>query len=240
MEEFATSPHINSVRAAERPLLGLTILMVEDSRYFADAVRLMAIRSGARLRRADCLESARKHFRIYRPDAVLIDLGLPDGVGQDLIKEMQNAPNAPPIIAMSGGSEAECHQAAVDAGAALFLQKPFFDLASFQQTILSVMPETTGVSGFTPRVAGDQVLPDSESLLEDYDYVLQIIKDAMDDCDQERMQYGAQFLSSVARVSGDDDLFAEAITLSTRLNAGNDWAPACNRLLVLLNERMAA
>jgi len=54
---------------ATRPLLGLTILVVEDSRFACDAMRLLCLRSGARIRRADCLRSARRHLQVYRPSA---------------------------------------------------------------------------------------------------------------------------------------------------------------------------
>ena len=67
---------------------GGTLLLVEDSRLTADYVRLLFRGAGGRLRRADCLRSARRHMSLYTPDAAIVDLGLPDGSGLDLIAEM--------------------------------------------------------------------------------------------------------------------------------------------------------
>ena len=92
-----------SAPVVNRPLVGLTLLVVEDSRFASDAVRLLALRSGARLRRADCLRAAERHLRVYTPDVILIDLGLPDGRGEDLIARLSAAtPRIPAILALSG------------------------------------------------------------------------------------------------------------------------------------------
>ena len=85
-----------------RPLLGLTILIVEDSRYSCEAMRFMALR-GARLRRADSIQSAKRHLRVYMPSAIIVDVGLPDGSGLDLIRELSSArPRVPALIGTSG------------------------------------------------------------------------------------------------------------------------------------------
>ena len=120
---------------ALRPLLGLTILVVEDSRYACYAMRLLCLRSGARIRRADCLRSARRHLQVYRSSVVIIDLGLPDGSGAELIHECANAdPRIPAILGNSGDDMNEAVSLAADADG--FLSKPLAALAEFQTSIL--------------------------------------------------------------------------------------------------------
>jgi DNA-binding response OmpR family regulator len=121
--------------SAQRPLMGLTILLVEDSRHASEAVRLMCQRSGARLRRADSLASARRHMRVYRPCAAVVDIGLPDGSGLTFLRELAAAsPRIDVIVATSG--DADAHAAALKAGADVFLLKPVANLSAFQAAVL--------------------------------------------------------------------------------------------------------
>jgi len=124
---------------ALRPLLGLTVLVVEDSRFASEAVRLLCIRSGARIRRADSLTAAHRHLQLYRPSVVIVDIGLPDGSGIDLVREITQAElgEKPVILATSGADGDGLEAEAIAAGANGFLPKPIDSVSAFQQAILA-------------------------------------------------------------------------------------------------------
>ena len=101
---------------SRRALQSLMVLPVEDRLITDEAVRLMCITSGARLRRADCMTTARRHLRIYRPDGAIVDMGLPDGDGAVLISELAQAkPRTQTIIGLS--ADPNRAKAAMEAGA---------------------------------------------------------------------------------------------------------------------------
>lgn len=120
------------------PLRGLTVLAVEDSRFASEALRLMCQRSGARLRRAESLAAARSHLRLYRPDVVIVDLGLPDGRGDALIRNLVLTARRPMVILGTSGSDAG-RGIALAAGADGFLEKPIESLAVFQQALTGTL-----------------------------------------------------------------------------------------------------
>jgi len=196
-----------------RPLLGITILLVEDSRYCSEAMRLLSIRSGARLRRADSLKSARRHLRFYHPDVVMIDLGLPDGSGVEIIREIAKGPTpTSAIVATSGNSGAR--EEALAAGAAYFMEKPVADLAGFQQTVLAALPDEIKPIGFEPRLAGACVLPDVQAMKDDLDYLEGLLDKCFDENDAGLLRYVAQFLNSLGHAANSKRMVRAAAKIS--------------------------
>ncbi len=192
-------------------LFAVTILLVEDSRSASEAIRLMAAESGARVRRADSLHAAARHLAIYRPQVTVVDLGLPDGDGMALIRQLAAA--TPPyggIVALSGQERFAWQAEALACGAAGCLEKPIPSLAAFQDAILRVLPD-----GETRRPDGrDLALAGRASVLSAYEEDLcrarSLLVDAVRMEDAETVAYCAQFLRSVAAVLGDEGLAAVA------------------------------
>lgn len=216
-----------------RPLAGLTVFAVEDSRYSSEAMRLLCMRSGARIRRADCLRSAIRHLQSYRPDVAIIDLGLPDGDGTGLIRNLANAtPRLPVILGISG--DPELRDEAIAAGADGFLSKPVENLAMFQQAIMSALPANLRHWSPTP-VPNDLIMPDGTSLREDLTHVADILSTVSD---TSRIDYIARFLGGVARSAHDQTLEAAAIALAKDHRAGRAVATELARLSGMVQDRL--
>jgi CheY-like chemotaxis protein len=218
---------------AARPLLGLTVLVVEDSRFACDAMRLLCLRSGARIRRADCMESARRHLKVYRPNVVVADLGLPDGSGAELIADLAAAvPRVDVILGTSGDPDGE--DAAMKAGADAFLAKPVSSLATFQHTILQMLPVDRQPPG--PRLVSEEpVEPDPVAYRDDMAHAAGVLDDRADD---KMVDYVAQFLSGVARSAGDDPLYQAAAALAARRAASEPMQGDLARVTALLQDRL--
>ncbi len=227
------NPIINPTAA--RPLLGMTILVVEDSLYACDAMRLMCLHSGARIRRADCLRSARRHLSVYRPTVVIIDLGLPDGSGLDLIAELAGSqPRMTSIIATSGldGAEAD----AMAAGADAFLAKPMTNLGVFQQAVLTTLPEDRRPS--VPRILrNEDVYPDPLAYRDDMMHVSNLLDEHTDG---QVLDYVAQFLGGVARSADDGQLALAADALAGKGHGGAALNARVAQVAGLVRERLAS
>ncbi|MEL6645919.1 MAG: response regulator [Pseudomonadota bacterium] len=217
----------------DRPLLGQTILVVEDSRFASEALRLMCLRSGARIRRADSLASATRHLSTYMPSIAIVDLGLPDGSGIDLIDTMASAqPRIPVILATSGDDG--MHEAALDAGAHGYLEKPLTSLAAFQAAIMAHLPPTPGIAPLR-AVDEPELSPDALAYRDDLARAAAVARAG---ADRETLNYLAQFLGGLATSAGDTPLKDAADDLKDALQNGAQAEPQFQRLAGLIEARL--
>lgn len=100
------------------------ILVVEDEPDIRRFVRLSLESEGHEVFEVSTLQRALIEAGSRRPDLAVVDLGLPDGDGVELIRDLRGWSQAPVIVLSARGGEAD-KVAALDAGADDYLVKPF-------------------------------------------------------------------------------------------------------------------
>jgi len=203
---YATAALPKSFTAAG-PLRMPTMMLVEDSRYACEVLRLYARTLGLRLRRAADLATAAVHLRLYRPDIVLVDLGLPDGRGEELIAQLAAQACRPPLIIGTSGM-AGMAQAALRAGADVFIEKPMPDIAAFRALLVDHFPAPLPLLLLPQRAPAQQ--PDPVALQDDLNLAAKALAQMSDQntaqAARPSLQYLAGFLEGVGGCLGDRDL----------------------------------
>jgi two-component system KDP operon response regulator KdpE len=100
------------------------ILVVDDEPQILRALRTSLRGAGYEVETAETAEGALTAAAVNPPDAVILDLVLPDGRGTDVARELRTWSNAPVIMLSVVGDEQE-KVAALDAGADDYVTKPF-------------------------------------------------------------------------------------------------------------------
>jgi len=100
------------------------ILAVEDEPDIRRILRALLEGDQYRFIEAETAERGEIEARSHKPDLLLVDLGLPDGNGIDLIRRIR-AWSPVPIIVLSALTMEEQKIAALDAGADDYVTKPF-------------------------------------------------------------------------------------------------------------------
>jgi CheY-like chemotaxis protein len=181
--------------AKDLPLRGVTVLAVEDSRFASEALRLMCRHMGARLRRADSLQAAASHLKLYRPDVVIVDLGLPDGRGEALIRDLSG--RLPRVVVLGMSGDAAGRDLALQAGADGFVDKPLDSLGAFGALLLRLLPDHAGEAAGTKDTA---LAPDRLALRDDLAHAADLLDHATAETTR---AYVARFVQGVAQHAHD-------------------------------------
>lgn len=130
------------------------ILVVEDDPHIRRLVRAALQRAGHAVSEATSAREGLSLLDIEKPDAVLLDLGLPDRDGIELIQIIR-ARSAAGVIVISAREDTAEKVAALDLGADDYLTKPF-DTEELLARIRTVLRHRqSGETGQTRIVVGD-------------------------------------------------------------------------------------
>jgi DNA-binding response OmpR family regulator len=104
----------------------LHILVVEDDGSISKLLNIILDQQGYIVTVAGDLESAMAAVQNVQPSLVLLDIGLPDGNGLDLLKWIRDdAALSTPVVVLSAFRQDDNVERAFELGANDFLSKPF-------------------------------------------------------------------------------------------------------------------
>ncbi len=103
---------------------GQRVLVVDDEPQILRALRTTLRGAGYDVDTADTAEAALAAAAARPPDAIILDLVLPDGTGTEVSRELRKWTDVPVIVLSAVGEEAQ-KIAALDAGADDYVTKPF-------------------------------------------------------------------------------------------------------------------
>jgi DNA-binding NarL/FixJ family response regulator len=106
------------------PRVALSVLLIDDDPEFRGSARRVLTRGGAEIvGEAASVAAGVAAAGALRPDAILVDIGLPDGDGVALTRELAVLPWRPRIVLTSVDVDATTDERARAAGAAGFVPK---------------------------------------------------------------------------------------------------------------------
>jgi two-component system, OmpR family, response regulator QseB len=149
----------------------MRFLLVEDDRMIGDTLRAALRMEGHAVDWVRDAAAAQGTLASERFDLVLLDLGLPQGNGLDVLRELRARGDATPVIVLTARDGPGDRVAGLDAGADDYLVKPF-DLDELGARIRAVLRRQAGRAmprlahaGVTLDPATRQVMRDAQPVL---------------------------------------------------------------------------
>ena len=100
------------------------ILLVEDDANISNLIAAMLEATGYQVLLAESCSMAKLLYFSYLPDLIILDLGLPDMDGMELLHFVRKSALTP-VIVLSARTKEEDKVAALDSGANDYVTKPF-------------------------------------------------------------------------------------------------------------------
>jgi DNA-binding response OmpR family regulator len=147
---FAVEGRRQAASQQRRKVANVRLLIIEDETRIADVLRSALSRSGFVVDAVRLCDDARAALSVNPYDAVILDLGLPDGDGLTLLKEMRAHGNAVPVLVLTARDAVEDRVGGLDTGADDYLVKPFA-MSEVIARIKALLRRPEGALGATLR-----------------------------------------------------------------------------------------
>lgn len=134
----------------------MRLLLIEDNARLANLVMEGLGRQGFALDWVETVDDAELAMKVADHDLLLVDLGLPDGDGIDLIRKARQNKETTPILVLTARSGLDDRVTGLDAGADDYLIKPF-EIAELAARCRALL-RRPGASLGTQLAAGNVVL----------------------------------------------------------------------------------
>jgi DNA-binding response OmpR family regulator len=103
----------------------MRLLVIEDETRIAELVKAGLARAGFTVDVVGLCGEARAALAVTSYDAAVVDLGLPDGDGLELLRELRTQGNQTPVLVLTARDAIEDRVCGLDTGADDYLIKPF-------------------------------------------------------------------------------------------------------------------
>jgi two-component system response regulator MprA len=121
------------------------VLIVDDDRALRDALRRALVLGGYETVPAESGEAALAQVANGAPDAVVLDIGLPDIDGLEVCRRLRGSGNRVPVLMLTARDAVEDRIDGLDAGADDYLVKPF-DVGELQARLRALL-RRSGIDG---------------------------------------------------------------------------------------------
>ncbi|MBA3590034.1 sigma-54 dependent transcriptional regulator, partial [Methylibium sp.] len=138
-----------------------SVLVVDDEPDLRTLYELTLLREGYDIETAGSVEDAWAQLKDRSFSAVITDMRLPDGLGFELLRRLEEAGRREKIIVITAYGSAESAVEALKAGAYDYLTKPV-DLKVFRSVVAAALGRGTGTAS-APTVQPDQLPSESGS-----------------------------------------------------------------------------
>ena len=114
------------------------ILIIDDEKVILESLKMFLTEKGYHVETAACVAEARERIESSGPEAIILDIRLPDGSGLDLLRDLKSARRETPVIMITAFHDMDSTVKAIKLGATEYITKPI-DVDELEKALARAM-----------------------------------------------------------------------------------------------------